>query len=305
MADLRASLLVWWRSAAGREVLLDGLRMKRRAFCLGFTSLLLGGCGSTSPDDSRRATSTAQRAEIMSTQVTATAFASQVRTGGIGQSTPPSPPTQVLPASSPTLSQASAISISSNGQPNVDFNGSTLPPGWKILYPDPTAWSLTGSVLHMVPRPRMGDLKFYNTFMHDLPTARGRLDITMKFRVELRRSSSHQFWLSLQVSEQRDHTNAATIGVIVDDGPTVYALQGDNSTNHIQTPLNQDTYLRYSRDDRGYTSFFSHDGQAWTFIDEWKGNVPAFDRVIFGGVGDSDPQYAVDVYWIHFDIPQS
>ncbi|MCL5961599.1 MAG: hypothetical protein M1358_20185 [Chloroflexi bacterium] len=191
----------------------------------------------------RQATATAA---IQAAQATATAVTQAAQATATAA-------TQAAQAAAAAATRATATAVASDRQKaagaNGDFNGSSLPPEWNVLRPDPNRWRLDQGALVVMPAPEIEWNRWYNTFIRPLPTLNSDLDITIKLQVTEKNVDRQFFWMRLQAGEETQNGPWMDVAVsLARSGSSVYSkTNSGGGQKQVNTPLDGDTYLRISR----------------------------------------------------------
>lgn len=187
---------------------------------------------------------------------------------------------------------------------NAEFDDSDLPPGWRVVRPDPSKWSVEQGVLRFFPSTEIDDCQYTNEFVRPLPSLDEDLDIIVRLWAYPTKIDGQFFGISLRTGEDLGR-ESVYLGVgLSEDGP--YVSGGDagyycrREGRSINFPLDEAIFLKIERRQGvNLTMYVSSDGSSWTYVNETN-DVPAYDTFgIYGEVARNVTFYA-DVDFIHF-----
>lgn len=194
-----------------------------------------------------------------------------------------------------------------------EFNESQLAEHWNIYRPDPQKWDLSTEpgLLHIVGAPER-DSGILNVFGIRLNPS----DIEVVTKVESKNmlNDGNAAWIAFTPEDYPPSVGySVEIGLAFDDydGYFIYMWAcdrencgwGANRLGNEEIDFTGIVYLKLVREGKDYSGFYSLDGEAWTFVGEYKEFPIIVDQVTLAAGGGREE---FDTYFdfIHFDVPQ-
>jgi serine/threonine-protein kinase len=253
------------------------------------------------------------------TAPTSTATEAPTATATIAPSPTPTPEPTATPTAEPTATNTAEPTATPTATgaadhtrradaANVEFDSGQLPATWQVVRSDTSRWSIAGGTLVVRPAPRVSEYEHVNEFLSPMPVLDADLRIIVKLHAEPKTLNEDFFGIHLQLGAQvanrtiyvgvlrRDIGPVITSGYV--DGDVIY----DSSRRRVAAQLNRDIFLMIERvNSSHYTAYFSYDGTAWTYVNEWRG-APLFDTINLTGYANANSGFEAKVDWLRFSI---
>ncbi len=187
---------------------------------------------------------------------------------------------------------------------NAEFDGGSLPQGWRVVRPDPSKWTIEQGVLRLFPSPEIDDCQYNNEFVRPLPSLDEDLDIIVRLWAYPTKIDGQFFGISLRAGEDLGW-ESLYLGIGLSDGGP-YVAGGDagyychRAGRSINFPLDEAIYLKIERrQGSNFAMYVSSDGSSWTYVNEVN-DMPAYDTFGIYGEVSKDISFYADIDFVHF-----